>query len=212
MDTYKILTIIHIIFALSAFVSGLVSIVVNPKGGSLHRKSGRFYFYFYVGVIFTALVMLTIKFKIFFLALTLFNAYLIISGIYYSKKNEKIIGKNWWLLSFLILVILVFMSDVSLVISNIEYYEYGWIIVSFSYAILAVSVFIFELTVKRNRFLLHAVTMLLSYITLINGILAQLSPIGNVWIFWIAGYIIFIPLMILWFKKSKKLQLLLKTQ
>jgi len=192
MNTYKILTIIHIIFALTAFVSGLVSIFVNPKGGSLHRKSGRFYFYFYVGVIFTA--------------------YLIISGIYYSKKNEKIIGKNWWLLSFLILVILVFMTDVSLVISNIEYYEYGWIIVSFSYAILAVSVFIFQLTVKRNRFLLHAATMLLSYITLINGILAQLSPIGNVWIFWIAGYIIFIPLMILWFKKSKKLQLLLKTQ
>ena len=212
MDTYKLLTIIHITFALAAFVSGIAPIVFNPKGGALHQKSGQFYFYFYLGVILTALGMLTIKFKIFFLALTLFNAYLVISGFYYAKKNERIIRKNWWLLSFLIFTTLVFMSDVSLVISNIESYEYGWVIVSFSYAILALSVFIFELAVKRNRFLLHAVTMLLSYITLINAILAQLSPIGNVWQFWIAGYIIFIPLTILWFKKSKKLSSLLKAQ
>ncbi len=212
MDNYKILIILHIVFALSALLCGLVAIVINPKGGALHRKTGRFYFYFYVGVVLTALVMLTIKFKIFFLALTLFNAYLIMSGYYYSKKKEKTIGKNGWLLSLLIVAILAFFADVILVVYNIEFYTYGWIIVSFFYASLAVSVFIFELTIKRNRILLHAVTMLLSYITLFDGVLARFSPKEYVWIFWIAGYIVFIPLMFIWFKKSKKLQLLLKTK
>ena len=209
METYRILIIIHVAFTIAALVSGLISIVANPKGGSLHRKSGRLYFYFYIGVVMTALIMLTIKFKMFFLGLTIFNSYLIFAGKYYSNKKENIIIINWLLLSVLVLTIIVYIFDIIFVISNIEHYDFGWIIVHCTYAILAISVFIFELTIERNRFLLHATTMLLSYITLIDGILARFSPTGYVWIFWIAGYIFFIPLIILWFKKSKKLRPLL---
>jgi hypothetical protein len=210
MNVYKILTNIHIVFTIAALLSGLISIVANPKGGAIHKKFGRLYYYFYLVVIFTALAMLTIKFKFFFLGLTVFGAYLIASGNYYSKQNEKIEKRNWWLLSLGVFTIIVYILDISLVISNIENYEYGWIIVHFTFAALAISVFIFELNFKRNRILLHATTMLLTYIPLINGLLARFSPNEYVWFFWIIGYIIFIPFIILWFKKSKQMQELLK--
>lgn len=210
MDLYITLTNIHVFFTIAALLSGLISIVANPKGGTLHKKNGRFYFYFYLGVILTALAMLTIKFNFFFLGLTVFGAYLIASGNYYSKQNEKINQRNWWLLSILVLTIIVYILDLSLIISSIENYEYGWVIVHFTFAALAISVFVFELTVKRDRIFLHATTMLLSYIPLINGVLARFSPKEYVWFCWIIGYIIFIPLIILWFKNSKKMHPLLK--
>lgn len=51
MNIYEIITITHVIFTLTALLSGLIAIVVNPKGGEVHKKSGRYYFYFYIGVI-----------------------------------------------------------------------------------------------------------------------------------------------------------------
>lgn len=42
-----------------------MAILVNPKGGKAHKKSGRYYYYSYIGVILTASVLLTLKFKIF---------------------------------------------------------------------------------------------------------------------------------------------------
>ncbi|WP_296623209.1 hypothetical protein [Marivirga sp.] len=207
METYKIMTICHVVFTIAAFVSGLVAIIVEPKGGEVHKKSGRYYFYFYVGVVLTAFLMLFIKFKIFFLALTLFGTYLIIAGTYYAKKNEKIITKNWWILSILLLTVFIYLVDVFIIIFNIEL---GWIIVRLTFAMIALSTLIFELSIKRNRILLHATLMLLSFIPLINGLMARLSPNEYVWIFWILGYIIFIPLIIAWFKQSKKLKALLK--
>lgn len=162
MDIYKTLMIFHVFFTLAALVSGLIVIIVNPKGDKTHKRFGRFYFYSYSAVVLTALFMLTIKFKVFFLALTLFGTYLIVAGNYYAKKNEKIIVKNWWILSILILTVFVYAVDVFFVIYNIKHIEYGWIIVRFTFAIIAISTLIFELTSKRNRISLHAIMMLLS--------------------------------------------------
>lgn len=209
MDTYKVLMIFHVFFTLVALLSGLISTIANPKGSDLHKKTGRFYFYSYVGVALTGFLMLFFKFKVFFLALNLFALYLILAGNYYAKKNEKIVNKNWWILSILCLTVFVYAVDVFFVIYNIEHIEYGWIIVRFTFAFVALSTLIFELTVKRNRFLLHAVMMLLSYIPLVNGVLARLSPQEYVWVFWILGYVVLIPLIVLWLKKSKKLKPLL---
>ena len=209
MNLYKLMTTFHVIFTLVALVSGLIAIIINPKGGRNHKKSGRYYFYSYVGVVSTAFFMLTIKFKVFFLALTLFGTYLIIAGNYYAKKDERIVDKNWWILNILVLTVFVYAVDVLFVIYNIKYIEYGWIIVRFTFAMIAMATLIFELTAKRNRILLHAILMLLSYIPLINGMLARLSPDEYVWVFWILGYIIFIPLVFWWFKKSNQLQSLL---
>lgn len=210
MNTYEIMTISHVVFTILALLSGLIAIIANPKGGKVHQKSGHYYYYFYIGVILTAFLMLTIKFKIFFFALTLFGTYLIVAGNYYAKKSEKIIAKNWWLLSVLILTVFVYVIDAVFVIYNIEHIGVGWTIVRLTFAVIALSTLIFELSFKRNRILLHATLMLLSFIPLINGLLARLSPSEYIWVSWILGYVIFIPLIILWFKMSKKLQEFLK--
>lgn len=210
MNTYKIMTISHVIFTLLAFLSGLIAIIAKPKGGEVHKKSGRYYYYFYIGVILTGFLMLTLKFKIFFFALTLFGTYLIVAGNYYAKKSEKIIAKNWWILGLLILTVFVYVIDAFFVIYNFEHIGLGWTIVRLTFAAIALFTLIFELSFERNRRLLHATLMLLSFIPLINGLLARISPGEYIWISWIVGYIVFIPLIILWFKMSKQLQVFLK--
>ncbi len=210
MNPYEIMTISHVVFTTAALLSGLIAIIVNPKGGEVHKKSGRYYYYFYLGVVLTGFLMLTIKFKIFFFALTLYGTYLIVAGNYYAKKSEKTIAKNWWILSILVLTVFVYLADVFFVVFNIDSIGVGWAIVRLTFAVIAIATLIFELSIERNRILLHATLMLLSFIPLINGLLARFSPSGYVWVFWVLGYIVFIPLILLWFKKSEKLQAFLK--
>ena len=210
MNNYEILTSGHVVFTIASLVSGMLSIIANPKGGEIHKKSGRFYLYFYAGVVLTAFLMLLIKFKIFFFALTLFGTFLIIAGYYYARKKEKIVAKNWSILSILLLTVIVYVMDSIFVIYNIKPIGFGWSIVRLTFALIAISTLVFELRVERNRILLHATLMLLSFIPLINGLLARIAPPEYIWTSWILGYIIFIPLIILWFKKSKKLVPLLK--
>jgi hypothetical protein len=209
MNVYEIITFCHVAFTIVALVSGLIAIFGNTKGGELHRKAGRYYYYFYTGVILTAFLMLTIKFKIFFFALTLYGTFLIVAGNYYARRHEKLIAKNWWILIILILTVIVYLTDVFLVIYNFEQIGLDWAIVRLTFAAIALSTLIFELSIKRNRVLLHGTSMLLSFIPLINGFLARISPNEYIWVSWILGYIIFIPLIIVWFKYSKKLQLLI---
>ena len=210
MNTYEIMTILHVIFTITALVSGLVAIITNPKGGEVHKKSGRYYYYSYLGVILFGFLMITIKFNIFFFALTLFGTYLVIAGNYYAKKSDKIIAKNWWILSLLILTVFVYVIDAVFVIYNLEQIGFGWTTVRLTFGVIALATLIIELTIKRNRILLHATTMLLSFIPLINGLLARVSPSEYIWVTWIFGYVVFIPLIVIWFKTSKKLQILLK--
>ena len=210
MDTYEIFTLLHVIFTITALVSRLIAIIANPKGGEVHKKSGRYYYYSYIGVVLFGFLMLSIKFKIFFFALTLFGTYLIVAGNYYAKKSEKIIAKNWWILSLLIVTVFVYVIDAVFVIYNIKHIGFGWTTVRLTFAVIALCTLIFELIVKRNRILLHATLMLLSFIPLISGLLARVSPSEHIWVAWIFGYVVFIPLIITWFKTSKKLQVFLK--
>ena len=210
MKTYEILTLLHVIFTITALVSGLIAIIANPKGGEVHKKSGRYYYYSYIGVVLFGFLMLSIKFKIFFFALTLFGTYLIVAGNYYAKKSEKIIAKNWWILSLLIVTVFVYFIDAVFVIYNIKQIGFGWTTVRLTFAVIALCTLIFEFIAKRNRVLLHAALMLLSFIPLINGLLARISLSEYTWVAWIFGYVVFIPLIVIWFKTSKKLQVFLK--
>lgn len=154
--------------------------------------------------------MLFIKFKIFFFALTLFGTYLIVAGNHYARNSEKIIAKNWWILSLLIVTVFVYLVDAVFVFYNLEQIGFGWSTVRLTFGVIALATLIMELSIKRNRILLHATLMLLSFIPLINGLLARVSPSEYIWVTWIFGYVVFIPLIIIWFKTSKKLQVLLK--
>ena len=210
MKTYEILTLLHVFFTIIALVSGLIAIISNPKGGKVHKKSGRYYYYSYIGVILFGFLMLSIKFKIFFFALTLFGTYLIVAGNHYARKSEKIAAKNWWILSLLIVTVFVYLVDAVFVFYNLEQFGFGWTTVRLTFGVIALATLIIELSIKRNRILLHATTMLLSFIPLINGLLARVSPSEYIWVTWILGYVVFIPLIVVWFNTSKKLQVLLK--
>lgn len=208
MSSYSILTGCHVVFTIAALAFGLVSIVVNPKGGELHKKSGRFYVLAYAGVVLSAFLMLLIKFKLFFFALTLFGTFLLVAGYYYSKKEEKVVARNWWILSILLFTVFIYLVDAVFVLSNIKHIGFGWTTVRLTFALIALATLIFELSSKRNRIVLHATMMLLSFIPLINGLLARVAPSEFIWVSWIVGYVICIPLILVWFKKTKKMQLL----
>ena len=203
------MTTVHVIFTLAAFVCGAIAILANAKGGALHKKSGRLYWYCYLGVILTAFGMLVLNFKFFFFALTLFGTYLLLAGYHYARQNGKLVPRNGWILSLLVLTALVYLTDVFFVLYNFEDIGLGWTIVRLTFALIAFGVLIFEFSIKRNRVLLHAVVMLLSFVPLLNGLLARIAPSEFVWLSWIAGYLIGIPLIFLWFKQSKKLQILI---
>lgn len=206
MDTYRIVVLCHVVLTLLAFIFGLMAIWVTPKGGIVHKKAGRLYYYFYLGVVLTGYIMIAIKFKIFFLGLTLFGTYLILAGNYFAKSRQGRFSVRWWLLSILILTIFVHVIDLAFAISNLDNIGYGWFIVRVIYAIIPVLVLIYERMDKSTGYLRHAVMMILSFIPLVEGLLARISPVEYVWVFWMLGYAIFIPLFIWWFKTSKSLQ------
>ncbi|TNE78828.1 MAG: hypothetical protein EP332_13040 [Bacteroidetes bacterium] len=153
--------------------------------------------------------MLTIKFKLFFLALTLFGLFLIVAGKYYAKKQEKQVAKNWWVLSILLITVFVYLVDAVLVVNNFKQIGYGWSIVRLTFALIAFSTLLFELRFTRNRIALHGTMMLLSFIPLVSGLLARIAPSEYIWISWILGYLVFIPLILLWFRKSSRIRALL---
>jgi uncharacterized membrane protein len=206
MNTYQLLTAGHVTCTLAAFVCGAVAIVVRPKGGELHRKSGRLYTYSYLGVLLTAFAMLLLQFKFFFCALTLFGSYLLLAGNHYARQQGQGAKRNGWIFSLLLLTSLVYLTDVFFVLNNLAGIGPGWSVVRLSFALIAFGTLALELRGPRNRRRLHASLMLLSFIPLLNGLLARLAPTELIWLSWIAGYLIGIPLMAWWFRRSKTLQ------
>lgn len=210
MNTYAVFTIFHVVFTITALMSGLVAIMAEPKGGVLHKQAGRFYYFSYLALIIFAFLMLSLKFKLFFLALNFFGGYLVIAGNYYAHTKAKTVARNWWILSVLLVSVLLYMTDSIFVFYHLSSIGLDWVIVRLLFSSIALSVLVFELYGARNRIVLHAACMLLSFIPLINGLFARIAPSEYVWLAWIGGYIIFIPLMIIWFTKSPKMQALLK--
>ena len=204
MNIQQSVIFIHVVFALSAFLCGFIAIIAKPKGGTLHKKAGRFYVYTYWGVIATSILFLYDELTFFFLALTLFNAYLITAGWYYARIGSKMKNKNLWLLIFIWVVVIIYLLDFILMLSNLENYKSGWIIVHSTYALLAISICRLENKKNKNRIIHHTTLTIMSYITLFNGLLARLSPIEWSWAFWIFGYFIGIPILFLGLKKLDK--------
>ncbi len=206
MTTYQLMTTGHVIFTLAAVLTGAIAIGAPTKGSDLHIKAGRLYSYAYLGVLLTALVMLVLNFKFFFFALTLFGSYLLLAGNHYARQSGQQAKRNRWIFGLLLLTALVYLTDVFFVLNNFAGIGPGWSVVRLSFALIAFATLAFELRSQRNRRLLHASLMLLSFIPLLNGLLARLAPPELIWLSWIAGYLIGIPLMAWWFSRSKKLQ------
>lgn len=200
---YQIFTYLHVLSTAAALLGGLAAFLLGPKGGKTHLKAGKYYVYFYTGVLLTAYVLLTIKFKLFFFALTLFGTYLVLAGRYYARKEGQKVRPNTGIISLLFLTTLVYFWDVVFVCYNLPSIGPGWATVRLSFAAIAAGTLVLVLFGKLNRRLLHAIHLLLSFVPLVNGLLARLTPTDYVWASWLVGYVVLVPALIFWVKRSK---------
>ena len=54
---YQIFTYLHVLSTAAALLGGLAAFLLGPKGGKTHLKAGKYYVYFYTGVLLTAYVL-----------------------------------------------------------------------------------------------------------------------------------------------------------
>ncbi len=193
----------HVFFAVSAIFIGILGIFGKPKGGLLHKKYGRVYFYVYIMICLTGFLMLTIKFKSILLGLTIFNIYLVANGFlaFRNFKFKKVLQR-------LMIVVLLFDALFLVAYSTIQE-SLEWKIIFYFYIGLIFfvilrdsSTLIFDNGTKQLPETHHMEKMLLSFIALIGGLAIQLlTPFINEkynWTMWIISYAIGLPLIFLW--------------
>ena len=221
---YETLTAIHVSFTGIALLSGLIAMIASPKGSRLHRKSGLVYFYSFIGVIVTGFMMVSIQYKDLFLGITIFNSYLLFMG--YRVLKYKHAKANW--LIWLTLTIFIGNGMLLLVGSfriDDGFWEHGykWSIVRAFMALLTFYLAIQDFRSLRSKtqdkkewLFIHIEKMLLTYISLIAGVMLRLLdhlPFkDSKWLCWIVPYVICIPLITYWKNKYKTNKIISKVQ
>lgn len=212
---YETFTVIHVGFTGVALLSGLIAMIASPKGSRLHKKSGLIYFYSFIGVIVTGFLMVSIQYKDLFLGITIFNSYLLFMG--YRALRYKQAKANW--LVWLMLTLFIGNGALLLVGSfriDDGFWEHGY---KWSFVRAFMALLTFYLAIKDFRTLKsktqdkkawlfnHMEKMLITYISLIAGVLLRLLdhlPFkDNKWLCWIVPYVICIPLIAYWKRKYK---------
>jgi uncharacterized membrane protein len=84
----KCFVIIHAIAGTVALLAGPVA-MLTKKGGPLHQRAGRYYFYSMVGVFITAVVVAYLKSLTFLFMVAFFSFYLVLSG-YRALRWKKL--------------------------------------------------------------------------------------------------------------------------
>jgi len=80
MQLYTSILIFHVAVGTVSLLSGSTALLTK-KGGKVHRKAGKVYYYGMYAVTISALVMSLLKFNPFLLAIAIFSLYLSYSGI-----------------------------------------------------------------------------------------------------------------------------------
>lgn len=77
--TANVLLVLHIIAGSTALICGLLAII-SAKGGVLHRRSGRVFFWSMVAVSLSALFIASIHSNVFLFQIGLFSLYMVHGG------------------------------------------------------------------------------------------------------------------------------------
>jgi hypothetical protein len=214
MELYEVLILIHISFTSIAIVSGIIAMAASPKGNLTHRRSGSVYFYSFIGIVLTGYIMTSIKYKDLFLGFTIFNTYFLLMGYRMVKyKNQEANWLDWILLSVFVCGGLLMLVGAFRIDDSFFQRGYRWSIVrgfysalTFYYAFKDFRHFRNKLPGKKSWLINHMEKMLLTYVSLIGGILirvADLFPGELKWTCWIVPYIVCIPLITYWISKYK---------
>ncbi len=90
--------VIHVIFGTIALLTGLV-IIIFRKGTRFHKKTGRIYFWAMTSVAITAFFMSIIHNSAFLFMLAFFSFYLVYTGYWAHRQNERARRGDWIVLA-----------------------------------------------------------------------------------------------------------------
>jgi uncharacterized membrane protein len=86
MDMIELILWIHVFAGAITLITGLI-VFIAKKGGSLHRKIGRYYYFAMTIVFITSIYVSLLKDNIFLLLVGFFSYYLVYTGIKYHKTR-----------------------------------------------------------------------------------------------------------------------------
>ena len=196
-----ILLYAHIAAGGTALLTGLTAIVA-AKGGKVHKRSGKIYFYAMLLVALSALVISVVKSNAFLLVISIFSFYLNYFG-YRALKNKavKFAWYDW--------VVVVFSAATSLYMlytRNIVLLAFGALLLS----LLARAVWVQfgnEEQLKearRTRILSHSGNMLGSYIATVTAFaVVNINFVKPGWIVWLLQTALGLPAILYYNRKWK---------
>ncbi|GAB5418931.1 MAG: hypothetical protein Crog4KO_00880 [Crocinitomicaceae bacterium] len=203
METFaSILLIIHIAAGITCLLTGIAAIIVK-KGGTLHRYSGKTYFFAMFTVIVTALILALFRDNLFLLLIASFSFYMTWAGVR-STQNRSLKAT---ILDWIFLFIAAITAFVMIYTLNIVLLIFGTL---FSVNIIQELVLFIRARKtdysKTPKWLVRHIGMMLgSFIATCTAFLVtNVQDFQPGWLPWIAPTIIGTPLIAYYTRKTLK--------
>lgn len=201
---FFIFLVLHIIGGSLSLISGL-SAIISKKGGGLHRKSGKVFFYAMLVTTISALVMAGIKSGLFLFCIAIFSFYQTYMG-YRAIKNKSLVASNWdkavWGIAIINAFVMVLTGNVVLMVFG------GIGIANTIRQLMHQRKLAGTAAAKGDWLQLHIGMMMGAFIATITAFVVVNSPdnLGGVaaTLLWLSPTIVLVPLLVYWSIKYKK--------
>ncbi|WP_336517719.1 DUF2306 domain-containing protein [Pollutibacter soli] len=202
MINYDLLLIVHVICGGISLLLGL-GVMIQRKGGRLHRRVGTTYYYTMLLAAFSALPMSYIRNNYFLFTLAVLTLYMVITGRRYirKRKNQKPTPFDWLMTFIIVLAGLSFMSFGIYKFSQNSLF--GIVYVSFGFAALFfawqdIRNFLNKSPIGNYWLTTHLQRMIGSYIASVTAFLVVNNNIIPGIVAWLLPSVILVPLIVKW--------------
>lgn len=191
--------VFHILTGYLALLSGAIS-MVSKKGGNIHKKSGKVFFYSMLGVTISAITLSVVKSNLFLLFIGIFVFQQNFNGWRAVKdKTQRPRWYDWFIMviAFLNALLMVWTGNLVLVI-------FGSIslLVTIQHIVLFRGVLNGRKLPPFSGLKRHIGSMMGAYIGTITAFLVvNVDGFEPSWVIWLAPTFILVPLMIYWSRK-----------
>lgn len=207
MDFFQLLLILHISGGTISLLLGLV-IMLSKKGGKVHQKIGRIYFYAMLTAALVALPMSCIHPNYFLFIIGVFTAFMLVSGKRYlhKKTTSDVTPIDWLLTGIMLLFGLAFMG---FGIYNLMHQAFfGIVFIAFGMiSMLFINQdyknFTGKSTIKNYGLTTHLQRMSGSYIASVTAFIVVNNTILPGVLAWLLPTAILVPFIIKWTRKYK---------
>ncbi|MEQ8242753.1 hypothetical protein [Fulvivirga sp.] len=209
MEPLKVLAISHVMAGVVSLITGPMA-MTTKKGGQVHRKAGKVYFYAMTYVFITAVVLSSIKFIPFLFMISFLSYYGCFSGVRILKlkklhKDQKPKPYDWFAGIFTVVAGLSFGGYGIYLLTVGQEDVLGWLSVFFGVFTINAGIGGLKLFMKRptNAFywyMYHIDGMMGSYIAAATAFAVTMGRMTafNHWILWVAPAILGVPLISYW--------------